>query len=96
MSENAASPTASDAFRKLVEDCRDASELQEALRRHQEESGQPSAAPAPPPVVDASRDSHGNYFVKIYPHGNDAYEIFADSQGELDRKIAAIYKLYGK
>lgn len=100
MSENAASPHASDAFKKLVEGCTDSSQLQEALRNYREQEAAAASAPAAaapaPPVVPESQVGREDFGTVIYPGGSNRFEIWADSQQELDAKVAAIYKMFGK
>lgn len=99
MSENAASPHSSESFKRLVERCTDSSQLQEALRLHQEREAaavQSPAAPAPPTPHAVSYEppqNLANSFYAIGYKGNSRLEVFEYTRDAFDKAIESYIKM---
>jgi hypothetical protein len=99
MSENAASPNSSEAFKKLVESATDSSQLQQAIRDHMEAeaaAAQSPAAAAPPPHA-VSQDPPPNWsnsktFYAVGYKGNSRLEVFEYTQEAFDQAMASYRK----
>jgi hypothetical protein len=110
MSENFTNPS-SRQIDELFRNCRNVEDVRELAKRGLENSGVISrsrdgetilndtpGAPPPfsPPSTASAPQNVGRFSRVIYPHGNDRYELFGDSVGELDVKEARIRRLYGQ
>ena len=90
---------ASERTTKLYSEAQSPTELYEiAMKELHEHRGTPEtptapSAPAPLPAGPVDHRASGFYRI-VYPSGNDRFEVTADSEEELQKKIERIYQMY--
>jgi hypothetical protein len=90
-------PTAAEA--EAIADCKDPRHLYELLQANAAASRAvpqetPAAVAAPPIPAERVRHNSAGYFQVVYPNGNDRFEVTADSEEELQKKIERIRAMY--
>jgi hypothetical protein len=96
------------SFQRQIEEATTPAELREICINQKVASGEliqdrdgtvrvPVVEPAPAaPAMPADTGAQQRFGRVIYPHGNDRYEIFAESQEALDAKEANIRAAYAQ